>query len=92
MNMVGGSKFHCKFQYDSTAYAQQQCYFDSIGCDADPRQKVLDDLAECIRNWQNEGDEIVLMMDMNEDITNHEVQNWANNLGLVESILVKHQS
>lgn len=74
----------------STAYSQQERYFDIKERNICPREAILRDLAEAILKYKEEGDQIVLMMDCNEDVEGENMSTWLNQIGLREGILNLH--
>jgi len=46
----------------------------------------LADIIKEIRKWQEMGNQILLLMDFNDDVTATWVKRWAANLGMVEAI------
>jgi exonuclease III len=53
----------------------------------EPRQQMLNDLEERIRELKRENHEIILMADWNEDICGRKISNFINKLELKEAIL-----
>jgi len=51
-----------------------------------PRAAVLTDLTLEVRNWQEEGDEIILLTDFNEDVRSPWIQRYFEDLNLVEAL------
>ena len=74
----------------NTTFVQHQRVFDAQGRVENPRQAILDDLGTAIHQWQEEGDQIVLLMDCNSEICGTEIKTWINNLELTESITSRH--
>lgn len=74
----------------NTAYSQQERFFDITDRAICPRQAVLSDLGAEITQSKNEGDQIVLLMDCNENVENEMIAAWARQLGLKEGILNLH--
>jgi len=60
----------------TTAYSQQQRYLNIVQDTREPRQAFLDDLGKNIEKWHNEGDQIILMADLNTDVTSKEIKQW----------------
>ena len=73
-----------------TTFVQHQRVFNAQGLDRNPRQAILDDLGVAINQWQEEGDQIVLLMDCNADVKGSEIQDWIHNLELSDSITSRH--
>jgi len=46
----------------------------------------LADIIKEIRKWQEMGNQILLLMDFNDDVTATWVKRWVANLGMVEAI------
>jgi hypothetical protein len=55
-----------------------------------PRQQMLNDLEEQIRELQGENHEIILMADWNKDIRGRRLINFMNKLELKEAIICQH--
>ena len=53
-----------------TVYNQQKRYFWKRGIQQCPRKLMHQHLTQQIQTWQNQGDNIVLMIDMNENLAN----------------------
>ncbi len=47
---------------------------------------MLIDLATAIQEWQDEGDQIILLADMNDDISGSTIQEFCHTTNLVEAI------
>ena len=72
----------------NTVYNQQLQFLAAQKIDAYPRQLWLDDLKNFIHTKQEEGHQIVLMGDFNENVQSRSMENWANSLGLIESVTI----
>ena len=75
---------------EHTAHSQQQRYLHSINDMRSPRQAMMEDLAAAIQLFREAGDQIVLMIDLNEDVTKQQVKDTFENMGLKEAITDKH--
>jgi len=73
-----------------STYQQQVRYWSSIRINCCPRAKWLTDLQHQILQWQEEGDYIVLLADMNEDVISIDIQKFCQELNLVEAISSLH--
>ncbi len=51
-----------------------------------PREAILNDLKHEIVEWQDEGDEIIVLTDFNEDVRLAWIRNFFDNLNLVEAL------
>ena len=61
-----------------SVYNQQQQFFDKhLQPDICPRQQWIDDLLEEVSQWMEQGDQIVIFADMNEDTRS---SNWNQQL------------
>jgi len=47
---------------------------------------ILQDITKDILQWQDEGDQIILLTDFNDDITLQQARQWVGKLGLVEAV------
>ena len=74
----------------STAYNQQRRYFDAINRDICPREAIKQDLGMEIEKWREEGNQIVLMMDVNEPINSDHWKRWLRQHRLKEGISSQH--
>ena len=74
----------------SVIFVQHQRVFNAQGLDRNLRQAILDDLGVAIHQWQEEGDQIVLLMDCSADVKGSEIQDWIHNLELSDSISSRH--
>jgi len=71
-------------------YAQQQMHFDLIHCYICPQLAFLSDLAHTITEWTQQGEEVLLLVDLNGDIRQQEITTFATSCGLSKSILSRH--
>ncbi len=58
----------CKANGPLTTYQQQVCHWSRQGINMCPKEQFLLDLEKNIAQWQDEGDQIVLMANMNKDV------------------------
>ena len=76
-----------------TAYSQQKWYYQTKkDQDLCPRQSMIDDLCIQIQEALNQGDQVVVAIDANEDIRRGYAQQQFSRCGLTELILSKHGS
>lgn len=76
----------------NTTYSQQERYFDATKDKRCPRDAILEDLSTEIKKWQEDNDQIIMMMDCNESINSGQMKMWAQQLGLEELITKKHSN
>ena len=74
-----------------TVYSQQRSYFDARKDSRAPREIMLDELSSEIDKWQQEGENIILMIDANEHIDHENIKQSFAALGLHEAILQRHK-
>lgn len=74
----------------SSVYAQHLTYFSDTGRSACPRQAFLDDLRSEICKWKEEGDQVLVMGDINDPINSHKIRAFFAKLGMRELITEKH--
>ena len=74
-----------------TVFSQQRSYFDNLDDERHPRESMLQELCEAIKEWQEEGDRIILLMDANENVSNDHMTEIFDALGMKEVILDRHQ-
>ena len=71
----------------SSAYSQHQRIFNISNDTRCPRDAILEDLKEKIIKWRDEeGDQIILMMDCNEDTHGPHMRQWLTTCGLCNMI------
>ena len=70
----------------ATVYTQQLSHL----CE-DPVKIFYRDLARSILKWQDEGEQLILMGDWNEDIQSPNIQRWMSLFGLVEAVTEIHE-
>ena len=80
INDPGGNTVHC----------QQQRYLDAHEDNRSPRQAMLEDLGNFIQQSLEDGDQIVVTMDCNEDTSKDNLQAWAQSHSLVNCVLDSH--
>jgi len=51
---------------------------------------MLNDLATAIQDWHEEGDRVLLLADMNEDVSRATIQEFCRTANLVEAIQCRH--
>jgi hypothetical protein len=51
---------------------------------------MLNDLTRQIREWLDKGDQIILMLDLNDNVLNSEANTQLQSVGLEECILQRH--
>ena len=80
----------CKSNGLHSTYIQQRRILDAKKNDSCPRNKFMEDLAEAITGWLTKGDQIVLMLDLNDDILNSLANEKLKSIGLTECITQRH--
>ena len=75
----------------TTAYSQQLRYFDATKVDRCPRTAILEDLGEQLQTWRQQGDQIVLLMDVNEEVSSRQWKRWLQQHGLRDVIHDSHK-
>jgi hypothetical protein len=73
-----------------TVYAQHRHFLNTRQDDRCPRQAFLEDLCKDIHQAQQEGDNILVMLDGNEDSRSGDLHNAFFNIQLHEAILNRH--
>ena len=71
-------------------YSQQRRYFNKLGKNWDPRKALLQELAEVIKGCHEEGENVVLVMDCNEDVFSKNIQTFLKSCDLKDAIVSKH--
>jgi len=55
-----------------------------------PKQQILNDLKAQVETWQLEGDTVIILGDINEDIQEERISTMFQHLGLSEVIITQH--
>ena len=71
--------------HPTTVFAQQEKYFCEHGGYRNPREAFFEDLTNVIQEWLNDGNQIIIGIDANEDTWHGYPQVWATTLGLVNA-------
>ena len=56
----------------------------------DPRENLLNSLQSLIQPWIDQGDQVILCMDANEDVRSNRIHQFTSILGLQDAILTQH--
>jgi hypothetical protein len=80
----------CKSRGDNTVYTQHQEHFRRQGSDREPRQAFLEDFHSALTSWTNNGEQVVICMDANEDVREGEVASMFRSVGFEEQITSTH--
>ena len=67
-------------------------HFRDIPPDTNPRQLLLEDLSELIKTFQDKGDNIIIGMDANEDVSNRHITTFMNSMNLKNALAALHGS
>jgi exonuclease III len=73
-----------------STYQQHRQYLLAKDIDICPRQAFFDDLDKELQTWFDEGDQIIIMGDFNEDVRSRHIKNFFGKYGMTEMILRKH--
>ena len=80
----------CKSKGLTSTYMQQKRIMDVKKNEKCPRTQMMDDLLEQIASWLESGDQIILMIDLNDDIHNSPATERLKSIGLEECITTRH--
>ena len=69
-----------------TVYTQQLTHLGT-----DPIEAFYEDLGASILKWQENGEQLIIMGDWNEDIQSPNIRQWMNVFGLEEAITQQHK-
>jgi len=85
------SVYHpCKVDRHLTMYQQQVRWFLQQGKNVCPHNQILEDLIEQVALWQSEGDMVIILVDINEDIQEEPILSTFWQMGLAETIIAQH--
>ena len=73
-----------------STWQQQVRRLDKQGRDTDPRNALLADFKLTLYEWLDNGDEIIVCMDANEDVRSGPLSSMLREMGLRDAILDKH--
>lgn len=74
----------------NTAYSQQLRYFDAKNDERCPRAAIMEDIYPQLQQWLDEGDQLILMLDANENLRTGPIHNTLQNMGLTNAIYHQH--
>ena len=75
---------------ESTVHSQHQRYLDNNDDNRRPRQAMLEDLGQHITSSREQGDQVALLMDCNEDVRSTHFTDWLAAHQLIDCVLSKH--
>ena len=73
-----------------SAWSQQTLHLERLNCGVDPRHKFTQDLLSELTTWMEQGDQIVLGLDLNENVFTAEFTKLIKELGLLEFNIHRH--
>ncbi len=73
-----------------STYQQHVRHWSSKHLDCCPREKLLNDLKAEVAQWQEAGDQVIILADMNDDVNAPALQKFCRELHLVEAISSMH--
>ena len=73
-----------------SVYAQQKCTLNLRNDRRCPREAFWDDILKEIATWQEEGDQVVLMLDANQDVRDQVIKNKLATVQMREILLERH--
>ena len=74
----------------NTAHRQQQRFLHQHKDNRTPRQAFMEDIEAEITQWNANNENLVLMVDLNEDVTTDSVISFFSDLGLKEAVTDRH--
>jgi len=75
---------------ERTAWSQHKAYFNDQNDDRDPRKAFMEDLATEIQEWTQEGDQVIVGGDLNEEIRGPAIKEFFAGLGMHKLIFQNH--
>jgi endonuclease/exonuclease/phosphatase family metal-dependent hydrolase len=73
-----------------SVWSQQRTYWLEKGVDCCPRRRFGEDLITAVKEWIEAGDQVILLMDVNEDVREGSLTLELAEAGLTELITDKH--
>jgi len=80
----------CKADGHLTMYQQQVRWLSKQGRNTCPKQQIIDNCKAQVETWQLEGDTVIILGDINEDIQEERISTMFQHLGLSEVIITQH--
>jgi len=74
-----------------STYQQHVRYLAEKDCTDTPKNRFLTDLKMAIKQWQTDGDIVMVLADMNEDVRSPLIKNMFREVGMAEVITSQHQ-
>ena len=71
---------------DASYWKQSQRFIKKKGLKTNPKELFREDLCKALKNWREAGDRIVLMIDANENVTDHILARMLAKMGLQEAV------
>ncbi len=71
-------------------YQQHVRWFSQQGKNICPQDQILEDLKAQVALWQSEGDMVIILADINEDIREEPIPSTFRQMGLVETTIAQH--
>ena len=75
---------------ERTTWSQHKAYFNDKNDDRDPRVAFMEDLETELQEWIQEGDQVIVGGDLNEEIRGQGIKDFFSNLGMHNLIFQKH--
>jgi len=75
---------------EQTAWSQHKAYFNDQNDDRDPMKAFMEDLAAEIQEWIQEGDQVIVGGDLNEEIRGPAIKEFFASLGMHNLIFQNH--
>jgi len=80
----------CKADGHLTTYQQQVQWFSKQGKAVCPRDQILADLSSQVDQWTSDGDIVIILADINEDIRTDPIRSTFQQMGLVDAVTGQH--
>jgi len=80
----------CESDGHLTMYQQQIRWFSKQGKDICPRTQILTNLSAQVKQWTLEGDTVIILADINDDIRTDLIMSTFWQMGLVDAITSQH--
>jgi hypothetical protein len=75
-----------------SAWNQQQIYGDDHGLNGNPHTRWLEDLTLLVQQWMSQGESVILMVDLNDDVVKGKTAKAIKMMGLREVITTQHSN
>jgi hypothetical protein len=75
---------------DGTTWSQQKAFYDKMEREGNPRDIFTQDIQAALKKWVNDGEQVILGIDVNEDVRTGSFTRKLKEVGMRELITSRH--